>query len=39
MKRVEVKEGERYDRLNIVREVEPAGSNHKRVRRFTLALY
>ena len=34
MKRVEVKEGERYGRLTIIREVEPAGSSHKRVRRF-----
>ena len=34
MKRVEVKEGERYGRLTIIREVEPAGSIHKRVRRF-----
>lgn len=34
MKRIEVKEGERYGRLTIVREVEPVGSNHKRVRRF-----
>ena len=34
MKRVEVKEGERYGRLIIIREVEPAGSSHKRVRRF-----
>ena len=34
MKRVEVKEGERYGRLTIIREVEPAGSVHKRVRRF-----
>lgn len=34
MKRIEVKEGERYGRLTIVREVEPVGSKHKRVRRF-----
>ena len=34
MKRVEVKEGERYGRLTIIRKVEPAGSIHKRVRRF-----
>ena len=34
MKRVEVKEGERYGRLTIIREVEPAGSSNKRVRRF-----
>ena len=34
MKRVEVKEGERYGRLTIIREVEPDGSSHKRVRRF-----
>ena len=34
MKRVEVKKGERYGRLTIIREVEPAGSSHKRVRRF-----
>lgn len=34
MKKVEVKEGERYGRLTIIREVEPAGSAHKRVRRF-----
>lgn len=34
MKRTEVKAGERYGRLTIVREVEPTGSSHKRVRRF-----
>ena len=34
MKRIEVKEGERYGMLTIVREVEPVGSKHKRVRRF-----
>ncbi len=34
MKRTDVKAGERYGSLTIVREVEPTGSSHKRVRRF-----
>lgn len=34
MKRIKVKEGERYGRLTIIREVEPAGSSNKRVRQF-----